>query len=291
MSEAIAPASAELSDRDFERFRALAYEKFGLHLTCAKRDLVAVRLGKKLRELRLPSFRAYYEHVVADQSGHAMAGLIDALSTNHTAFLRERSHFEFLAHNVLALLRRRARIEVWCAPCATGEEAYSILITLLEQLGVPPRPEVSVRAVDISTKALEFARRGIYPAERLRELPPAMLEKYFRRAAAGKQPAGARAGAQPGFEIRPEFARMVEFSRVNLIEATPSPRLYPVIFCRNMMIYFDRPTQERVIELMARSLEPGGYLFIGHSESLLGIRHRLEYVQPAVYRLPASEAK
>jgi chemotaxis protein methyltransferase CheR len=266
--------SPPLTDREFEKFRRLAYERFGLSLTDAKRDLVAVRLGKRLRELKLPTFKAYYDHVLGDATGESLIALIDSLSTNHTAFMREISHFDYLRQHVLPPLRDRARIDVWSAPCSTGEEPYSILITLLEELGVPPRPQVRIRAVDISTRALAAAQQGSYPHLRLRGLRESSVRKYFQQSAPGI------------FQVRSELRGMVEFARVNLVEPLTGTRTYPVIFCRNMMIYFDRPTQERVVQQLARCLEPGGHLFIGHSESLLGIRHPFECLQPAVYRLP-----
>src|SRR5215471_5599454 len=239
-----------LSARDFERFRRLAYEKVGLNLTEAKHDLMAARLGKKLRELRLASFSEYYEHVVTDRTGESLIGLIDALSTNHTSFLREASHFLFLRQTLLPRLRARPAIHIWSAPCSTGEEAYSIAITLLEELGVPPRPEVRIRAVDVSTRAIASAKKGIYAAERLGALPFPLIKKYF-------QPAGSG-----GFQVKPEVRRVVEFARVNLVEPLAEMRVYPLIFCRNMMIYLDKPTQERLISQLTQFIEPGGYLFI-----------------------------
>jgi chemotaxis protein methyltransferase CheR len=271
-------APPALQVREFEQFRKLAYDKFGLHLTEAKYELVATRLGKKLRELKLPSYRAYLDLVVADKTGEALIALIDALSTNHTFFLREAAHFQYLKQALLPALRKRSRIDVWSAPCSTGEEPYSIAMVLCDELGLPPRPSVLIRAVDISTKALTTARAGIYAAGRLAGLSPAQIKRYFREAEPGR------------FTIIPELRRTVEFERANLIEPFTDTRLYPLIFCRNMMIYFDKATQEKVVQQLARRLEPGGHLFIGHSESLMGAQHPLEYVKPAIYRLPERRA-
>jgi chemotaxis protein methyltransferase CheR len=256
----------------FEKIRRLAYEKFGLNLTDSKQPLVAARLGKKLHELKLPSYEAYYDLVLADRSGESLIALIDALSTNHTSFLREASHFDFLAKSVIPKLRKRATIDIWSAPCSTGEEAYSIAITMLEQLRIAPKPAVRIRATDISTRALAVAKKGIYAADRLGSVAAPLIKKYF---------------TQTGpelFQIRPEIALMIEFDRENLIEPMRALRSFPIIFCRNVMIYFDKPTQERVVINLSQFLEPGGYLLIGHSESLMGVRHSLQYVQPAVYR-------
>lgn len=273
-----AAAFPTLQEREFEHFRKLAYEKFGLNLTESKHELVATRLGKKLRELKLPSFGAYYDRVVADRSGELLVAMIDALSTNHTLFLREAAHFDYLRQVLLPGLRKRSRIDVWSAPCSTGEEPYSIAMVLFDELGMPSHPPVQIRAVDISTKALTIARTGVYPLARLSGLSPQQVKRYFRETEPSR------------FTIVPELRRAVEFERANLIEPLNDTRLYPLIFCRNMMIYFDKSTQEKVIQQLVRRLEPGGHLFIGHSETLMGARHPLEYIKPAIYRLPERHA-
>lgn len=261
----------------FEKIRRLAYEKFGLNLTAAKQPLVAARLGKKLRELKVPSYEAYYDLVVADRTGESLIALIDALSTNHTSFLREASHFDFLMKSVVPVLRKRGSIDIWSAPCSTGEEPYSIAVTMLEQLGMPPKPGLRIRATDISTRALEVARQGAYTAERLGSMPMPLIRKYFKQTGPGS------------FQINPDVRRMIEFERGNLIEPMRANREFPIIFCRNVMIYFDKPTQERVVTNLTQFLEPGGYLLIGHSESLMGVHHGLDYVQPAIYRKPGGK--
>jgi chemotaxis protein methyltransferase CheR len=261
----------------FEKIRRLAHDKFGLNLTEAKHQLVAARLGKKLRELKIPSYEAYYDMVLADRTGESLIALIDALSTNHTSFLREASHFDFLIKHVVPSLLKRASIDIWSAPCSTGEEPYSIAVTMLEQLGMPPKPALRIRATDISTRALAVAKLGAYTADRLGSMPLPLIRKYFKQTGPGS------------FQINPDVRRMIEFDRGNLIEPMRAGRAFPIIFCRNVMIYFDKPTQERVVTSLAQFLEPGGYLLIGHSESLMGVRHSLEYVQPAIYRKPGGK--
>jgi chemotaxis methyl-accepting protein methylase/HPt (histidine-containing phosphotransfer) domain-containing protein len=270
--------AGHIGPREFEKFRRLAYDKFGLNLTEGKHELVAARLGKKLRELKVPSYEAYYDLVVADRSGESLIALIDALSTNHTSFLREASHFTFLVSTVLPALQKRVTIDIWSAPCSTGEEPYSIAVMLLEKLGMPPKPALRIRATDISTRALAIAKKGVYAADRLGAMPLPLIRKYFNEAGPGT------------FQIKPEIGRMVEFERVNLVEPLRAGRSFPVIFCRNLMIYWDKPTQERVVANLSQLLEPGGYLMIGHSESLMGVKHSLEYVQPAIYRKPGVSA-
>jgi len=262
----------------FEKFRRLAYDKFGLNLTAAKQELVAARVGKKLRELKISSYEAYYDHVVADRTGESLIALIDVLSTNHTSFLREASHFDFLLRKVLPRLAKRGLIDIWSAPCSTGEEPYSIAVTFLGELGMPPRPGLRIRATDISTRALAVAEKGAYATDRLQSMPLPVIKKYFTQTGPGS------------FQVLPEVRRMIEFERANLVEPVRGGRLFPIIFCRNLMIYFDKPTQERVIANLAQALEPGGYLLIGHSESLMGVRHALDYVEPAIYRKPGELA-
>ena len=262
----------------FEKFRRLAYDKFGLNLTPAKQELVAARVGKKLRELKIPSYEAYYDHVVADRTGESLIALIDALSTNHTSFLREASHFDFLISSVLPRLKKRASIDIWSAPCSTGEEPYSIAVTFLEHLGMPPRPGLRIRATDISTRALAVAKKGAYSADRLGSMPLPLIKKYFTQTGPGS------------FQVLPYIRRLIEFERVNLIEPIRAARSFPIIFCRNVMIYFDKPTQERVVANLSQFIEPGGYLLIGHSESLMGVHHPLEYLLPAIYRKPGELA-
>jgi len=268
--------SPTLTTPVFEKFRRLAYDKFGLNLTGAKQQLVAARLGKTLRELKIPSYEAYYDLVVADRTGESLVALIDALSTNHTSFLREASHFKFIETSVLPGLRKRASIDIWSMPCSTGEEPYSIAVTMLEQLGMPPKPALHIRATDISTRALAVAKLGTYTAERLGAVPAPLIKKYFKQTAPGV------------FQINPEIRKMIDFDRGNLIEPMRAGRAFPIIFCRNVMIYFDKPTQERAVQNLTQFLEPGGYLMIGHSESLMGVQHSLEYVQPAIYKKPGA---
>jgi chemotaxis protein methyltransferase CheR len=278
LKNALAESGPSLGTAMFEKFRRLAYDKFGLNLTAAKHELVAARLRKKLRELKIPSYEAYYELVQRDRTGESLMALIDALSTNHTSFLREASHFDFLVARVLPALLKRTSIDIWSAPCSTGEEPYSIAVTVLEQLGAPPKPALRIRATDISTRALAVAKQGAYAADRLRSMPAPLIKKYFTESGPGM------------FQINAEVRRMIEFERVNLIEPMRAGRTVPIVFCRNMMIYFDKPTQERVVRSLSACLEPGGYLLIGHAESLIGVRHGLEYVQPAIYRKPGNLA-
>ena len=264
-----------LTPAEFDEIRRLAYAQFGLDLRQGKEELVAARLGRKMRESRCRSFREYYRHVLRDATGRALIGMIDALATNHTSFLREPAHFDFLREHVLPALGGRPRIEIWSAACSTGEEPYTIACTVLEKMPPAGYGKLRILATDISTQALAEARRAVYPAARFSEFPAAWMRRFLLRGD----------GRWKGwYRIRPEIAAQVEFARLNLVEAFSHSRRFPLIFCRNVMIYFDKPTQERLVHALAECLEPGGYLFVGHAESLTGVDHPLQYVRPAIYR-------
>ena len=263
-----------LNPREFEQIRKLAYRTFGLDLKSGKEELVSARLRKLVRNGGFRSFQDYYQHIVDDRTGEALASMIDALATNHTAFLREPDHFQFFRAQILPQLANREAVEVWSAACATGEEVWTLACLLNEAM---PGRRIHIIATDISQKALRFASAGCYPRERCGDLPAAWLSRYF--VPDGRPPQSYRVSAPLRAQVR--------FQRINLVERLPRQHRYPVIFCRNVMMYFDRGTQERVVQQLAERLEPGGYLFVGHSESLTGVSHGLEYVQPAVYRNPS----
>ncbi len=266
-----------LSPAEFEEIRRLAYEKFGLDLRNGKEDLVSARLGRKIKQAGCRSFRDYYRHVLEDRTGEALIGMIDALATNHTGFLREPLHFDFLRQQVLPELAGRTQIDLWSVACSTGEEPYTIAFTILASLPPSDAGRFHILATDISTKALDGARRAVYPAERFANFSAEWMRRFLLRG---------EGDWQGWYRVRPEIVERIRFERLNLIEAFPHNRRFPVIFCRNVMIYFDKPTQEKVVARLAECIEPGGYLFVGHAESLTGISHSLQYVRPAIYRKP-----
>ena len=265
-----------LKSRDFDQLRQLARGTFGLDLKPGKEELVSARLRRLLRQGSFQSFADYYRHVLADRTGAALAAMIDALATNHTAFLREPDHFTFLRNEVLPSLAARDPIDIWSAACSTGEEVWTLAMVLNEAL---PSRRISIAATDISNKALRIAQAAEYPAERCQEIPSAWLARYFVSSG----------GPDKGYAVSPRMRAQASFRRINLIEQFSWGRSFPVIFCRNVMIYFDRDTQDRVVERLVASLEPGGYLFVGHAESLSRNAHLLEYVRPAVYRKPGKK--
>ena len=262
-----------LAPQEFDQIRQLAYRTFGLDLKTGKEELVSARLRKLVRGGGFHSFQDYYKSIVQDRTGVSLLAMIDALATNHTSFLREPDHFQFLRDQVVPGLGTRDPIEVWSAACSTGEEVWTLAMVLNEAL---PNRRVRIAASDISNKALNSAQRAVYPAERCHGVSAAWLSRYF--AAEGRPPVS--------YRIAPALRAQVAFRRVNLVESYSWPHPFPIIFCRNVMIYFDRQTQERVIAGLSQHLEPGGYLFVGHAESLTRVSHSLEYVIPAVYRKP-----
>ena len=267
-----------LRKEEFDEIRTLAYRTFGLDLKPGKEDMVSARLGRLVASGGHGSYREYARAVAADRSGASLAALIDALTTNHTAFLREPDHFEFFRERIAPQLAARPLSEIWCAACSSGEEVWTLACVWNE---TNPGRKLRIHATDISNKVLARAQAGEYSKEACAAAPASWLNRYFER--------GARAlskNVEPGYRVGPLLRSQAEFRRVNLMEPLPWSRLFPVIFCRNVMIYFDRATQQNLVRRLAACLEPGGYLFTGHAESLTGVPHGLEYVRPALYRKP-----
>lgn len=272
-----------ISDQEFLLIRNLVYERFGINLTEEKRALVIARLGKLLRSRGFKNFKAYYDHLLADSTGSALDSLANSISTNFTFFYRESEHFEIFLSTVLPEMDKRISggnerdLRLWCAGCSSGQEPYTLQMLIREYFGQRYALwEAGLLATDISARALETAMRGVYPAETLDRLPRPLVLRYFSKAA-GRE-----------YGVTDEIKKDVTFRRFNLMnERFPFRKPFHIIFCRNVMIYFDADTQARAAEKLTGNLEPGGYLFVGHAESLSRRPSSLEYVQPAVYRKPA----
>lgn len=271
----------DLSAADYELFRVLVYEKTGINLGEQKQQLVRARLGKRLRAGKFKSYRAYYESVKADASGRELCALIDAISTNTTHLFRERQHFEFLTQTLRDWAGNRSwraandAVRIWSAGCSSGEEPYSLAMTLDDALSMTPGVDWKILATDISIRMLERARAGVYETHRLGTVPDAYRRRYLLPAEEDRTAS----------QIHPELRRRITFSRLNLItDRFPFRHGFHFIFCRNVMIYFDRPTQKTLVDKFTAQLRPGGYLVIGHSESLNAMEHSLGYVQPTIYQ-------
>jgi chemotaxis protein methyltransferase CheR len=266
-----------LTERTFEKIRKLIYDKAGIDLRQGKQTLVAARLGKKLRESGMRDYDEYLESVMADKTGDSMIALIDALTTNYTSFLREPQHFKFLRSEIVPAVSKRKQIDIWCAAASTGEEPYTLAFSMLDALGSVALTQVRILATDISTRALGVATQAVYPAERLQGAPKEWLTRYC---------SPGQGKFQGFYQVRSEVRRMIQFRRLNLIESFTFSSTFPLISCRNVMIYFDKTTQQSLVNRMTNHLEPGGHLFIGHAESLSGIEHGLRFIAPAIYQRP-----
>jgi chemotaxis protein methyltransferase CheR len=266
----------QLSRAELAQIVRLVYERSGITLHDGKRALIMARLQKRLHAGGFSSFSAYLQHVERDTTGGELTTLLDAIATNHTSFFREPQHFELLRSRILPDLAGRSEpVRIWSAACSTGEEPTTLAITLAEALPPAESARARILASDLSTKALATAKAGVYGIERVQEIAPALLRKYFERGM----------GAQAGLvRVNAALRSRIEYRQINLMNTASLWETFDVIFCRNVMIYFDRAVQERVVAQLERHLAPGGYLFIAHSESLNGVAHTLRWVAPAMYR-------
>lgn len=258
---------------EIEMIQKLALSSCGLDLRSGKEELITARVGKVMRKRNIPTMKDYYDYVVADRSGLALAEMIDALTTNYTSFFREKAHFDLL-RTVIIPAFNRDNIRIWSAACSTGEEPYSIAFSIHDS-GRNIR-SAEVIATDVSQQVLKKASNGIYKEDDLKGISLEDRRRYFL----------AGVGVNKGlFKIKPEIRHLVHYSIQNLIEPLTVQGVFDVIFCRNVMIYFNKQTQQEVVSALSQRLKPGGYLLIGHSETLNGVKHPLQYVSPAVYRL------
>lgn len=277
----MAGLGVDLSDREFQAFADLVYEKAGINLHAGKKELVRARLAKRIKEKRFASFGDYYRFVVHDDNGDELVHLLDSISTNLTSFFREPKHFGFMAEKFLPELveaktkKGARRLRIWSAGCSSGEEPYSIAMTVLGHLPRAGDWDIKILATDISTQVLDTARRGLYTATRVNEIPEAALKRYFQKG---------RDTAEGWYKIKDEVKSLVVFRWLNLMNPFPFSKPLDLIFCRNVMIYFDKKTQADLITRYRQVLNSGGYIFIGHSESLSGIKHSFQYIQPTIYR-------
>lgn len=262
-------ASFDISSDDFHNLRDLIRERFGIYYDDQKQFLLLSRLQTRLVKRSMQTYGDYVRFLRfgADREAE-FSDLASVLSNNETYFFRERAQLRALCGDILTeLLAFSPKLRVWSAACSSGEEPYSLAMTLLES-GRIPEANITIRATDISPRVLELCARGFYRALSFRATEPAMVQRYF-------SPIG------DGFSIGERVKRMVQFSSLNLMDdagvAANGP--FDAIFCRNVLIYFDKPTQKRVVESFAKALRPGGYLFLGHAESLF---HLTELYEPIV---------
>ncbi|MCF6149811.1 MAG: protein-glutamate O-methyltransferase [Candidatus Kuenenia sp.] len=273
----------DLTDQEFALFQQLIYNESGINLSPAKKELLKSRLVKRLRTLSLKSFKEYYKYVTeGDTTGKEMIHMIDCISTNLTEFFREIAHFNFLSGKLLpALLEKKRknkekRIRVWSAGCSSGEEPYSLSMILNEHIGQINTWDVKILATDLSTRVLEKAKQGLYHKDRLKNINAQLLHTYFRKGGSH---------FEDYYQTTDVLKKIIVFRRFNLMEKTfPFKGQFDFIFCRNVMIYFNKQTQSELISKFHKHLAPEGHLFIGHSESLAGTNSKFKYVIPTVYQ-------
>ncbi len=273
----------ELSDEEFRRISDLVYDHCGINLHEGKKELVRARLAKRLRLSKFTCFADYLSHVLGDETGVEFSVLVDSLSTNLTSFFREIDHFNFVRNTLLPRIMeqgertRNRKIRAWSAGCSSGEEPYSISMTVLDAIQHSPEWDFKLLATDISTTNLQIAKRGYYEQQRVAPVSSAQKQRYLKPV---------KFEQDKYFEVQPILRKAIYFNYLNLMKEWPIKGPLNFIFCRNVMIYFDKKTQAFLVNRYWDLLERGGVLFTGHSESLTGIDHKFKYVQPTIYMKP-----
>lgn len=265
-----------INDTDFKRLTEFVKSNYGINLT-QKRTLIEGRLSNIILEKGFKSFNEYLNFVFGDKSGEEIIILMNRLTTNHTYFMRESSHFDYLKETVLPYLASSVKshdLRIWSAGCSSGEEPYTLEIILHDYFSNSVMQwDTQILATDISNRALDIAKKGIYTAEAIKDIPPVWKLNYFEKIDA------------INYKISDLIKKDVVFRSFNLMQPVfPFRKQFHVIFCRNVMIYFDGPTKDVLINKFYNVLEPGGYLFIGHSESVNRENSKFKYIMPAVYR-------
>jgi chemotaxis protein methyltransferase CheR len=274
------PSIMTITDSEFKLLRTLVYEKFGINLTEQKRSLLVGRLQKYIQGLGFTSFKDYFDYLNTDKTLKGLDELINRISTNFSYFYRENAHFDFFSQKALPELintlkvKQAKDIRIWTAGCSTGEEPYMLIMLMMEYLGLDyPNWSAGLLATDISEKVLTFAKQGLYPADRTSKVPNKILTKYFT-----KMPENMMA-------VNSKIKNELTLRRFNLMNAVfPFKQPFHMIFCRNVMIYFDKPTRDTLVKKFHKALAPGGYLFIGHSETIGRDQNDFRYIMPACYQ-------
>ncbi len=277
--DAFGMGSLRLSDKEFRDIASLVYDNFGICLTDEKRGLVIGRLQSTLHRRQIHSFSEYLDLIKNDRSGGMLSELVNLISTNHTSFFRESNHFQFLQQkalpDVLSVLQqqRRRDLRIWCAACSSGEEAYTIQMCVMKALGMQYGAlDAGLLATDISARVLEHAALGQYSSDRIQDIPKDYLQSFFRLQNDGS------------YQVVDRVRHEIMFRRFNLMNTTFPFKPFQIIFCRNVMIYFDAATRMKLLQRLHNCLEPGGYLFLGHSEAIGSGSTPFKNLVPAVYQ-------
>ncbi len=266
--------TVELRKEQFRKISNIVHQACGIHLKEGKEALVRGRLMKRLRAVGIRSIDAYLNYIASDNGAQELGLMIDVMTTNKTGFFREVGHFDFLGEKILPELKRD-RLRFWSAACSSGEEPFSLAITLKENIPDIDSWDCLILATDISSRMLAKARQAVYGLESVRNLPQPMVHKYFIKK---------YNGSNRIFKVKDNVRNMVRLAWLNLICPWPMQGPFNVIMCRNVMIYFDKLTQQKLIQRFWNLLAPGGYLLVGHSEGLSAISHQFRYIRPATYK-------
>lgn len=270
--------NTELTDKQFNQLSDFIYTHYGIKMPPVKRVMLQSRLHKRLKALQMGSFDDYLKFVFDDHSHtEEVVNMIDVVSTNKTDFFREPAHFDFLADVALPSLVSRGNrtISVWSAGCSSGEEPYTLAICLDSFLEGKPGVDFSIKATDISTKVLKHALNGIYAENRIEVIPINLKKKYFLKS---------KDRTDPKVKVVKNLRDKIKFQRLNFIDSNYNVNdVFDIVFCRNVLIYFDKETQERVINKLCTKLKPGGYFFLGHSESTAGLNVPLKQIKPTIF--------
>lgn len=270
-------AARPISDKEFKKISEFMYKHCRLNLHDGKKELVQTRLNKRLRLLGMDSYDSYLQYVESEPGGNELTIMVDSLTTNMTYFFRENDHFDYLKKEVFSKIngRNTTRFRVWSAGCSSGEEPYSLAIVMKECVQGLEFMDALILASDISTRVLQMGVTGEYSSESLKHTNPVLRNKYFDLCES--------ADGRKKYRVKDSVKKLVRFRRLNLMDSWPIQGKFDVIFCRNVMIYFDKQTQQELLNRFYSALQPGGLFLVGHSESLSGIKSDFKYVGPMIY--------
>lgn len=264
----------QMTEKQFQLFSKLIYDALGIYLSSGKREMLEAKINKLLRTYGLSSYEEYYRLLVENKHEEFWNSFVDEITIHKTDFFRENNHFEFICENHALILEKNKRIvrngeiRAWSAGCSTGEEAYTLAMILKECL--PSQIQIKILATDVSGASLLTASHGHYDLQIKEMIRPYFLQKYFKE-------------STQGYAANADIKRLITFRLFNLMHRFPFQNTFDIIFCRNVMIYFDHGTQQQLLEKFYQFMQEGGMFFIGHSESLLNKRHQFQYMQPTVY--------
>jgi len=278
MTPTLCVQSFSITEKEFQLFRDIIYRQTGIQMTEKKRNLVVARLSKRLRSLNLQNFSEYYAYLnTSSNASDELNNLINRITTNKTDFFREKHHFDFLVNEIFpsyidaARKSGQRRLRIWSAGCSSGEEPYSLAMTVAAFFKDKRGWDLKILATDLDTDILMKATKGVYSSQQISSVPTGYLSKYFVR-------------SSQGYEVSPQIKAMIAFRKLNLIDlAFPMKKPFDIIFCRNVMIYFDDETKKDLIKKYHSHLRDNGYMFVGHSESLMYMKHLFKFLKHTVY--------